>query len=655
MPGMTIGNLKQEATTAADTLWASPPIVRPPANPLQAQTAAGLPSTKQRGTVPLVKPIAATRLPPTKQRVAVPLAKPIAATRLPPMRIGRSVAQENILRDNPESKALQARFAAAGITLPDQKPNNPDEWGYYHRNYAEMVMKEAKQKFADHILNRNSPTGTPVSDEDLQDAANHWLAGVRMHEEWKKNHGLDTDFSFRDKPRGHGQEAGSTDGRLLRKLMMASAEDAASNDPSFNSYRNDIKAARDRLNAATIARNGNPGDADTQQEYRDAEQNLFNQNKALNEDVATKLGNLRSMPGGSLALKKAIFLTQEKLRDPLGYKQRYARLVPFGNGFVKASRRFYTPASAPLSLPSRTSDGTARTNTLVNMGEPPHGLPNFGDPRKELIEDVGQRDLGECWLQASAASLPHSTLGNMFSWKPSHGSEGVTTRLHDENGKPIYIRTAKNMLWDADPDLEKRVFDHKALWPAALATAAAKVGRDDLRQFRDWEKPRDPATGLPVYSVRDVYGNSIAAAAKLLTGKAPIIDESIAGLSNRDKISLLAKAWEYAKKARIERGVASIGNFDNPKKSDDGPEHAVTWFLSNNPNSKEELFGNPWDHLTKVKHGTVGGGRKMFNADLSKVNRLSVLNPNVTAPSTSEFIWKRSQPRQRRLLGNIPI
>jgi hypothetical protein len=159
------------------------------------------------------------------------------------------------------------------------------------------------------------------------------------------------------------------------------------------------------------------------------------------------LSKILSHPSEDLALKKAIFITKEKLSNPLKYKQQYARLVPFGDKeFVKASRRFYNPASVSLRLPDR-EDTTSRITTPVNMEQPVDNLRPFG-PKKELVKgsrrkreliaDVGQKTLGECWLQAAAASLPRRTLINMFSWRPSYGSKGVTTRLHDKDGKPIY-------------------------------------------------------------------------------------------------------------------------------------------------------------------------------------------------------------------------
>jgi hypothetical protein len=503
--------------------------------------------------------------------------------------------------------------------------------------HASFDRKEEVRKVVERMLNPNSVV-------DLQQTAGNWLASVKAHDTLSKGH------LFKDKPRGHGQADGSTDGRLLRKLMMASARNAASSDPSFDSYRNDIKAATERLNAAKIALQGNPNDANTQQEHRAAKQNLFNHNKALNEDVASKLDNLLSQTGGSLALKKAIFLTQEKLRDPLGYKQKYARVIPFNDPndpanpdkWVKASRRFYIPADRELPLPLR-SDKTKRDTSVVAMQSPPAGLPNFGNPSDDLIQDVGQNDLSECWLQSSAASLPRQTLGNLLSWRPSYGGEGVTTRLHDENGKPIYIRTKKNQLWNT-------ASNHKALWPAALTDAAAKVSRDELRQFRR-TKPRNDRNGMPMYSVRDVYGNTIENAAKLLTGKAPLMSENVANMSPRRKETRIGNLWTRAGNAGITKGVASFGNFKNPNGSDAGPGHAVV-FLGIKPGGKIGNFGNTWVNGAGMR--SVSAGHKIFNAPISRVRQISFLDPNGANPANDRFIRNGpSKLRHRSRLGNF--
>lgn len=498
-----------------------------------------------------------------------------------------------------ERDALRDRFKKVDIPLPKNRTDE-DIWRVH---YASMVRKEAVRDAVNRMLNPNSAA-------DLQQAADRWLVGVRLHDEWDPSH------LFHDKPRGGGQTDGSTNGRLLRKLIMATAQKAATIDPNFDTYRDDIKAARDRLNAAERG--------EDEIELNDATQNLFEKNERLNKEVASKLDNLLNIPGGSLALKKAIFLTQEKLRDPLGYKQKYARIVPFDeNKWVKASRRFYTPAMESLDLPPY-SNRQPRDNSVVVMHSPPDNLPTFGPDEEALIHDVGQGSLGECWLQSSAASLPRQTLGNMFSWRPSYGSDGVTTRLHDEQRTPIYIRTRKDLLGH-----DKAA--HKALWPFGLESATAKLGRDDLRQFRDWEKSRDPDTGLPVYSVNDVYGNSRLAASILLTGQDPRVNMDVSDLNNRDKEESLLEKW----RDRPGKGVVSF------KVSDDGPGHAMTW-EDVSRNEKEGLFGNPGDTPEN----------KILNESLSspRISGVSFLEPAGADPDNDMFVQKRpSDPHQKRI------
>jgi hypothetical protein len=133
-------------------------------------------------------------------------------------------------------------------------------------------------------------------EENLSDLMNRWIGNVRAYGNENQNNPF-----FHEKPRGYGQRDASTDGRLRRKLIMKLAEKYATDEPDINN------------------------------------------NEELNKKVATRLGNFLPQLTSEISqpLKKALYLTAEKLRDPLGYKQKYARLVPFGNtGWVKASRRF---------------------------------------------------------------------------------------------------------------------------------------------------------------------------------------------------------------------------------------------------------------------------------------------------------------------------
>ena len=491
---------------------------------------------------------------------------------------------------------FQNRFKAAGASLLKRRPNSEAEWKSYYENYAEMVRQEAIQKFAER-LNSSSTTATSPLDVDLEQAANRWIAGVRAHDKWTGSP------LFNNKVRGHGQADGSTDGRLRRKLVKAAIQHAIKNNP--------------------------------------------------NEDVVSKLNSLRTLPIGASALRKALFLTQEKLSDPERYKQKYSRVIPFGdNGWVKASRRFYIPANAPLALPLRTSDKTQRTTTTVKMSQPPDGLQPFGPNTQELIHDVGQKGLGECWLQASAASLPRSTLGNMFSWRPSYGGTGVTVRLHDEQGRPMYIRTQNNQVWN-------NASAHKALWPAALAVAAAKVGRNDLREFRkDYRiSSRDQNTGMPVYSVRDVYGNTSENASRLLTGKAPLIDKDVSSLSPREKKALIGNLLAEAQTKGSQSGTATFGNFDNPNGGDEGPGHSVT-FLGVDPNDDNiATFGNPWAADPYARDdGSLSHGKKIFKARLARMRRLTFLDPRGADPDNDRYVvgqYPRPIEHIKRYIGNL--
>lgn len=539
-----------------------------------------------------------------------------------------------------ERDALKGRLAAVAFNVPENRLDK-DTWRSY---YAELVRQEAVRDVADRMLN-------PTSAADLQKATDRWLGGVRLHDESGPRH------LFKDKLRGHGQGDGSTDGRLRRKLVKEAIQHIIRTSSSHHlaSLYDKLKESREILNGAERQLQINPDDKNIQARRASAEQLLLLRQKAVSDEVVKMLDNLRNMPGGSLALKKAIFLTQEKLRDPEGYKQKYARIVPFDdrndpnnpNKWVKASRRFYTPSEDTLLLPDQ-EDGTPRTNNApVNMGHPPDGLPFFGlDTREELIHDVGQESLDDCWLQASAASLPRPTLGNMFSWRPSYGSEGVTTRLHDEQGKPMYIRTQQNQLWnDAS--------SHKALQPAALEAAAAKVGRSELRKFRG-TKPRDPKSGLPTYSVYDLYDNTAAAASKLLTGKDPIIDESVFDQSPNEKQRFLSGFWRTAQILGANKGVATFGNFNDPNGQDTGPGHIVTW-LNTSRDGTLGNFGNPWMVAPGIGTTTVSKGHKIFDADTSRVRHVSFLDPAGADPANDRFVPAPSAPRQRRLLGNFMI
>jgi hypothetical protein len=405
---------------------------------------------------------------------------------------------------------------------------------------------------------------------------------------------------------------------------------------------------------------------------RAVDYNIYTSSQIGDPDTVKKLDNLSthlkesSVPA---VLRKAIFLTKEKLRNPLEYKQKYARVVPFDDPddstnpakWVKASHRFYTPTDMELPLPPRTGGKKKKRNVIpvpVTFDKPPDAFPNFGGVSKKLIEDVGQKSLGDCGLLSSAASLPRNTLMNMFSWRPSsvrNGSEGVTTRLHDEQKNPIYIRTQKNQLWnDAS--------DHKALWPAALDSAAAKIGRKKVRDFRKGEKPRDPVTGMPIYNIRWMKGLSGEEASEVLTGKGSIVRAKVSGLSAKKKKRLLLKAWTEARNRGAENGVATFGNFKERKGRDKGSGHATVWLGSDPLDNRIGKFGNPW--VPGGKTSGVGGGYKMFPAPLSRVRKGNFLDPSgadpandrfVPAPSSASLSPEAYQVHRRSRIGNLMI
>jgi hypothetical protein len=632
-------DLEREANNAANNLWNNsssslnmggymdqaqrPQVKLPPLRPSGAAGGGGMPQTTS-----IVQNPKCIRLPFIPSLRQSQQARGIFSHVYPV--IHPTIPEESQARDRARAAraagAVQARFTATGVSLPNQKPSTDEQWKEYHKNYAEMVRKEAVQKAVKQIFNSPQETDTSSMNDEFQEIANRWIAGVRLHDSLSDSH------LFKNKPRGHGREADSTNGRLLRKLIMAAVQKRANAAPELERFRKAISDAE------------NMGEGD------DKEKRLDAANQQLNNEIAGMLNGLLQRQGGSLALKKAIFLTKEKLTNPLEYKKKYARLVPFGdNEFVKASRRFYTPASIPLLLPDR-EDRSKRKDSTVRMGQPPDMLPKFGPSteqvsggtkQRELIEDVGQKDLSDCWLQASAASLPRHVLENMFSWRPSYGRAGVTTRLHDEKGKPIYIRTRMDELWnDAS--------EHKALWPAVMEAAAAKVGRPALRDFRKTNDfiPRD-MNGMPIYSVRDLYGNTLEEAAKLLTGKPPLINAVRPSIAMSDKNRAIRGTGYGVGLVPIRDHITGrIGS------------HAITFYPHPQSNNKG-TFGNPW--VNAVRSGVIGEGRKIFNIDLSEVERLGFLDPTgAAAPQRGEFYPQPAslapyKNHQRRLIGNISI
>ena len=397
--------------------------------------------------------------------------------------------------------------------------------------------------------------------ETISDLMNRWIGNVRTYDGENQNNPF-----FRAKPRAHGQADGSTDGRLRRKLIMKVAENYA------------------------IDKNETD-------------------NEKLNKSIAKKLGNflplLTSQP-----IKKAFYLTAEKLRDPLGYKQKFARIVPFGKDdegndhLVKASRRFHIITTKDLPLKTYMKNGK---ETIVKTSMPeavalPNNLTEFGQNTSNLMDDVGQIGLGECMLQSAAASLPRSRLGNMFSWSPAYRKNGVTIRLHDKKGIPMYIRLQNDQLGH-----DKSA--HRAMWPYVLSAAAAKIGDAKIQNLRRSKEVNpgeylyDSYSGLPIYSLQDVDGMSLGDAAMLLTGKYPDKNETIDIDSFDMPVSKrgeeMEKLWNNTHSTNSPNvssrmGVASLNNMNIAVDPNDLRPHAVLW-QNYDPKTRKATFINPWD------------------------------------------------------------
>jgi hypothetical protein len=445
------------------------------------------------------------------------------------------------------------------------------------KELAEGIVKKIRRKLESNEAEREKTIG------NLMD---NWISNVRTYD----GNNPDNPF-FRNKPRGYGQSDGSTDGRLRRKLMMELAKNYATDE------------------------------------------NETADNEELNRKIAGKLGNflpsLTSQP-----LKKALYLTKEKLRDPLGYKQRHARLVPFGNtGWVKASHRF--AKLLPLMNAPTISD--------LNQRLPPKEIPNFGPSEdvvngnkreRELIEDVGQELIGECFLQSGASSLSPSAVKGMFDWSPSYEGDGVTVRLYSAQNNPVYMRLQKNQLWHDKSD-------HKAVWPAALSAAWAKLG---LRRIREERKRRgthyDKNTGVPLYRIEDVNGYPITETASVLTGDA-IEEHTDLTKENEDrKRRIASRLWNEMQKrlpigGKVYRGVVRLA---------DNPNHAQVWFKK--PSNTTGTFGNP--HAEQHTHPRG----KIFNDDLSKILSATFFRNPDTA--YDRYVNRTVNPKwQERKLGNL--
>jgi hypothetical protein len=428
-------------------------------------------------------------------------------------------------------------------------------------------------------------------EETISDLIKRWIGNVRTYDEENQDK-----LFFRNKPRGYGQPDGSTDGRLRRKLMreVASQYAKTSNDTNIINYRNAV------INA-----------------QQQSEKSIAN--SKLNEVVSEYLKK-RLKFISSPQLKKALFLTKEKLRNPLEYKQQYGRIAPFGEDeqgnpkWVKASRRFHTMYNGLTNL-HLSNDKKTR---MPPVQEPPTNFPKFG--KKELMDDVGQGDIAECGLQAGAASLPRSALGNMFSWKPSYKRDGVTVRLHGKkNGSgngttPMYIRLQNDQLYH---DNSK----HKAVWPFALSAAVAKAGIEKIRKIRkDKDEVYNKETGLPMYTLQDVDGVPMDDISMFLTGK-PI--------AQKNEINLADTPGQKGKRNALKALSANHPNrygVVTVKEMDSGYPHALLYKGIDNKTG-EPILINTWD--------------KDFIEERNKNNPFNILAQREVDASTLPWIFQR--------------
>ena len=470
----------------------------------------------------------------------------------------------------------------------------------------EELEKLTKQVTGD--LRTQLESNKEKKEETISDLMNRWIVNVRAYDNENQNNPF-----FRNKPRGYGQEDGSTDGRLRRKLIMKLAENYARDENETN-------------------------------------------NENLNKRVATRLGNFLPLLTSEISqpLKKALYLTTEKLIDPLGYKQKYARVVPFGeNKWVKASKRFHTLTNRDLPL-KRSYDANGKEQliktSMTKTALFPENLSNFTNAK--LIDDVGQIGIGECALQASAASLPRQTLENMFSWKPAYKDNGTTVRLYNEAGNPMYIRL-NNQLWHDKSD-------HKARWPFVLSAAVAKAAKnDDIQELRNETKDLyDNNTGLPMYSLQDVNGFTGEKMSMLLKGK-PLNSNEMkvfrgSGISRSEKnkeVNELLKSVK-PKNAAYPMGVVSMNKMR--RDSHDTPLHALL-LEDYDPRTETATLVNPWeqseiDNINK-KDPTRKLKRRFNTSDFSNVDNIFFL-PEGADPANNIYVNRTSPPkwRQRNLV-----
>jgi hypothetical protein len=222
----------------------------------------------------------------------------------------------------------------------------------------------------------------------------------------------------------------------------------------------------------------------------------------------------------------------------------------------------------------------------------------------------------------------------MFDWRPSYEGEGVTVRLYSNRNTPIYIRLQKNQLWH-----DKSY--HKALWPAALSAAGAKLGLKGIRKKRKRSGTYyDKNTGVPVYRMEDVNGYQITGTARLLTGDTFEEYKDLTKENEDRRRRIASRLWNEMQKKRLKgekvyRGIVRLA---------DNPNHAQVWLKK--PSNTTGTFGNP--HAEQYIHRRG----KIFNKDLSKIlSAVFYTNPDT---AYDRYVNRIVNPKwKERKIGNL--
>jgi hypothetical protein len=323
---------------------------------------------------------------------------------------------------------MAGRFAAWGLSLPEQKPDEY-EWVLL---FTAIVREESMAEFV-RVLN-----GTASISRLNDEMADCWIQAVRA---WAKP-------VFPDKVRGYGRPDGSTDGRLLRKLVKGSCLLWGSRAEGRARLKRLVKFVR-----------------------RDQ-------------------------------VRRAVFLTGLKWESPVGCKRAHARFVPFNAGVVKASRRYRVHAKRDLPL-CRVAGKVVMTS-VPRVPRMMLSLPAFG--AGEAMFDISQLGIPECSILAGAASMDRRRLMNMFCFD----SWGVTVRLYVQplgiaTPRPIYVRLQR-------VELEHDKSSHHALWAFGLSMAVSKMGDWYIARLRsELGFEVENGTGLRWFTLQDLEVMSASA------------------------------------------------------------------------------------------------------------------------------------------------